>query len=144
MPASFLKLNPDQIPEATAVITPKVAHEVRAMLERVVQKGGTGTHASIPGYRVAGKTGTSRKVSGGGYNEDNYISVFAGFAPASRPRLAMVVMVDRPGDGEYYGGVVAAPVFSRVMEGALRLMDIPPDDVDSLKGMKVALVGGAE
>ncbi len=143
-PTSFVKLAEDALPEGNEVMSPEVAQQVKAMLERVVQKGGTGTKAAISGYRVAGKTGTSRRAAAGGYNEDNYLAVFAGFAPASRPRLAMVVMVDRPGDGEYYGGVVAAPVFSRVMEGALRLMDIPPDDVDSLKGMKVALVEGAE
>ncbi len=143
-PASFLKLTPDEQPEGTRVIQPDVAKAVTVMLERVVAGGGTGTRAAVNGYRVAGKTGTSRKVSRSGYNEDNYIAVFAGFAPASRPRLAMVVMVDRPDDGEYYGGVVAAPVFSRVMEGALRLMDVPPDDIDSLKGMKVALVGAAQ
>jgi cell division protein FtsI (penicillin-binding protein 3) len=142
-PASFTKLNPDELPEGTQVVEPEVAQQVRDMLERVVARGGTGTRAAVSGYRIAGKPGTSRKVSGSGYNEDNYIAVFAGFAPASRPRLAMVVMVDRPDSGEYYGGVVAAPVFSRVMEGALRLMDIAPDDVDSLKGMKVALVEGA-
>ncbi|MEN8169464.1 MAG: penicillin-binding transpeptidase domain-containing protein [Pseudomonadota bacterium] len=143
-PASFLKLAEDEIPAGTEVITPQVAQAVRTMLERVVHKGGTGTRAAVSGYRIAGKTGTTRKVGSAGYNEDNYIAVFAGFAPASRPRLAMVVMVDRPDDGEYYGGVVAAPVFSRVMQGALRMMDVAPDDVDSLKGMKVALMEGAQ
>ncbi len=143
-PASFIKLAQDEIPEGTEVVAPAVAKAVGRMLEQVVQKGGTGTRAAIAGYRIAGKTGTSRKVGSAGYNEDNYIAVFAGFAPASRPRLAMVVVVDRPDDGEYYGGVVAAPVFSRVMEGALRLMDVAPDDVDSLKGMKVALMEGAQ
>ncbi len=142
-PASFLKLEEGVVPEGQQVITPEVSHAVTAMLEKVVAKGGTGTRAAITGYRVAGKTGTSRRVGRGGYEEDNYLSLFAGFAPASRPRLAMVVVVDRPDDGEYYGGVVAAPVFSRVMEGALRLMDISPDDLDSLKGMQVALHGGA-
>lgn len=143
-PASFLKLQPDETQAGSQVISPQVASAVRDMLERVVQQGGTGTRAAVNGYRIAGKTGTVRKVSSSGYNEDNYLAVFAGFAPASRPRLAMVVMVDRPEAGEYYGGVVAAPVFSRVMEGALRLMDIAPDDVESLKGMKVALVGDAQ
>jgi cell division protein FtsI (penicillin-binding protein 3) len=142
--ASFLRLPEGEVTEGSEVISPEVARAVRAMLERVVQPGGTGTRAAVNGYRVAGKTGTVRKVGRAGYNEDHYLSVFAGFAPASRPRLAMVVMVDRPDGGEYYGGVVAAPVFSRVMEGALRLMDIAPDDVDTLKGMKVALLEGAQ
>jgi cell division protein FtsI (penicillin-binding protein 3) len=143
-PVSFFKLAVDAIPEGTRVMSPEVAKAVRAMLERVVQTGGTGTRAAVSGYRIAGKTGTSRRVSSGGYNEDSYLAVFAGFAPASRPRLAMVVMVDRPDDGDYYGGVVAAPVFSSVMAGALRLMDIPPDDLDSLQGLKVAAVQGVQ
>ena len=142
LPATFLRLAPDAIPEGTRVVSPEVAQQVRLMLEGVVREGGTGTRAAISGYRVAGKTGTSRKVGGGGYTEDNYIALFAGFAPATRPRLAMVVMVDRPDDGDYYGGVVAAPVFARVMEGALRLLDIPPDDAESLQGVKVASVAG--
>ncbi len=144
-PISFLKRNRDQLPEARQVIAPEVAREVRKMLEAVVQKGGTGTRAQVAGYRVAGKTGTVRKASGGGYNEDNYYSVFAGLAPVSKPRLAMVVVVDSPDDGEYYGGVISAPVFGRVMEGALRLLDIPPDDLDSYKGVRVAaLTGGSQ
>ncbi len=143
-PTNFVKLAEDGLPEGNRVMSARVAGQVKAMLERVVQKGGTGTRAAISGYRVAGKTGTSRRAARGGYNEDNYLAVFAGFAPASRPRLAMVVMVDSPDSGDYYGGVVAAPVFSRVMEGALRMMDIAPDDVDSLKGMKVAQVGGMQ
>lgn len=140
-PASFLKLNAGEEPEGTAVLSPEVARTVRAMLERVVQTGGTGTKAAVSGYRVAGKTGTVRKAGRRGYNEENYLSLFAGFAPASRPRLAMVVMVDGPESGEYYGGVVAAPVFSRVMAGALRLLDVAPDDVESLQGIKIARLG---
>jgi cell division protein FtsI (penicillin-binding protein 3) len=140
-PISFLKLDQESLPEARQAIRPEIASKVKKMLERVVQKGGTGTRAQVAGYRVAGKTGTVRKASAGGYNEDNYLSVFAGMAPASRPRLAMVVVVDRPDDGEYYGGVVAAPVFSRVMEGALRLLDVAPDDLESLQGVKVAMMG---
>jgi len=140
-PVSFLKLEHDKLPEARQVISPKIAREVRKMLERVVLKGGTGTRAQVPGYRVAGKTGTVRKATAGGYNEEHYMSVFAGMAPASHPRLVMVVVVDSPDDGEYYGGLVAAPVFSRVMEGALRLLDVAPDNLNSLKGVKVASVG---
>jgi cell division protein FtsI (penicillin-binding protein 3) len=140
-PVSFFRVAPDAIPEGTRVMSPEVARAVSLMLEGAAQAGGTGSRAAVSGYRIAGKTGTSRKVNGsGGYSEENYLSVFAGYAPASRPRLAMVVMVDRPDDGDYYGGVVAAPVFSRVMEGALRLLDVAPDDLDSLQGMKVALV----
>ncbi len=103
---------------------------VSKMMEYVVQQGGTAPRAAVPGYRVAGKTGTVKKTSKqGGYTEKNYSAVFAGFAPASDPHLAMVVMVDEPSNGDYYGGLVAAPAFSSVMTGALRLMNINPDNI---------------
>ncbi len=143
-PVSFLKVDPENKPATRQIIEPEIAREVRKMLERVVKKGGTGTRAQIAGYRVAGKTGTVRKATAGGYNDEHYLSVFAGMAPASHPRLVMVVVVDSPDDGEYYGGLVAAPVFSRVMDGALRLMDVAPDDLNSLKGVKVAMMGGKQ
>ena len=143
-PISFFKLDRDDLPRARQVLEPRMARQVREMLERVVRDGGTGTRAKVAGYRVAGKTGTVRKASSGGYTEEHYLSLFAGMAPASRPRLAMVVVVDHPDDGEYYGGVIAAPVFSRVMEGALRLLDVAPDDLDTLKGVKVAMAGGVQ
>ena len=82
----------------------------------------------MTGYRVGGKTGTAHKAVAGGYADDAYVSVFAGIAPISDPRIVMVVMVDNPKGQEYYGGAVAAPVFSRVMGGVLRLMNIPPDN----------------
>ena len=81
---------------------------------------------------VAGKTGTVKKLAESGYSDDRYIAVFAGMVPASEPRLVMVVMIDEPSRGQYYGGLVAAPVFARVMSGALRLLDIPPDDIDNV------------
>lgn len=143
-PVSLFKLEQDGVPGGRQAISPDIARAVRKMLERVVQKGGTGTRAQVAGYRVAGKTGTVRKAGVGGYNEEHYLSIFTGVAPASRPRLAMVVVVDQPEDGEYYGGVVAAPVFSRVMDGALRLLDVAPDDVDTLKGTKVAMTEGLQ
>ncbi|MCG5493405.1 peptidoglycan D,D-transpeptidase FtsI family protein [Ectothiorhodospira variabilis] len=105
------------------------------MLEASVEPGGTGVRARVEGYRVAGKTGTVRKSGAGGYTEGRYLSLFAGMAPASNPRLVMVVMVDEPSGDQYYGGQVAAPVFSNVMRGALRLMDIPPDDLPALRSV---------
>jgi len=130
-PVSFIKYNDgDHIPQER-VMPVSVAREVRLMMEKVTQKGGTGTKAQVAGYRVAGKTGTVRKASGGGYDEQNYLAIFAGMAPASDPRLVMVAIIDQPQSGEYYGGAVAGPLFSRVMAGALRLLDIPPDDVES-------------
>jgi len=99
------------------------------MLESVVLEG-SGGQAKVPGYTVAGKTGTSHRSQSGGYAEDRYASLFAGFAPASDPRVAVVVVIHDPKGGEYFGGDVAAPVFAQVMAHALRLMGIEPDDVD--------------
>lgn len=113
--------------ETHRVMRPTTAITVRTMLEHVVSKEGTALKASVPGFRVAGKTGTVKKTTGHGYAESLYMSLFAGMAPASRPRLVMVVLIDQPSAGEYYGGAVAAPVFSSVMEGALRLLNIAPD-----------------
>jgi len=109
------------------VIAPDTATAVRRMLEEVVRPGGTGTKASVPGYRVAGKTGTAWKFAAGGYSEDKYISIFAGLAPASDPRLAAVVVIDEPSGELYYGSDVAAPVFADVMTESLRLLAVPPD-----------------
>jgi cell division protein FtsI (penicillin-binding protein 3) len=113
------------------------------MLEGVIHDGGTGTLARVPGYRVAGKTGTVRKIGPNGYSEENYLSLFAGMAPASNPRLVMVVMIDQPSGDMYYGGAVAAPVFGAVMGGALRLLNVPPDDIQS-GTERVAMVEGAQ
>jgi cell division protein FtsI (penicillin-binding protein 3) len=103
------------------------ASAVRRMLEEVVRPGGTGTKAAVAGYRIAGKTGTAWKFAAGGYSEDKYISIFAGLAPASEPRLAAVVVIDEPTGELYYGSDVAAPVFADVMAESLRLLAIPPD-----------------
>ena len=114
-------------PQPTAVVSEDTARAVRRMLEEVVRPGGTGTKASVTGYRIAGKTGTAWKSGPGGYSEDEYISIFAGLAPASEPRLAAVVMIDEPSGELYYGSDVAAPVFADVMAEALRLLAVPPD-----------------
>ncbi len=112
------------------VISRETAQSVRKMLELAVQPEGTGSGARINGYRVAGKTGTAHKrlEKRKGYASDRYISSFVGFAPASDPRVIMAIMIDEPSDGRYYGGTVAAPVFSRVMEGTLRILNVPFDD----------------
>ena len=111
----------------TRVITAQTALQVRSMLELAVQPGGTAPRAQVAGYRVAGKTGTAHKVDGAGYAANKYVSSFVGFAPASAPQLIVAVMIDEPGAGQYYGGTVAAPVFSNVMAGALRLLGVKPD-----------------
>jgi cell division protein FtsI (penicillin-binding protein 3) len=124
-PISLVAL--DQPGEGEQVIAAKTATAVRRMLEEVVRPGGTGTKAAVDGYRVAGKTGTAWKFAAGGYSEDKYISIFAGMAPASHPRLATVVVIDEPGGELYYGSDVAAPVFADVMSESLRLLAVPPD-----------------
>jgi stage V sporulation protein D (sporulation-specific penicillin-binding protein) len=108
------------------VISSRTAEELRIALEKVVSDG-TGKAAYVPGYRLAGKTGTSNKVIDGKIAEGKYISSFAGFAPANDPKLVLLVMIDEP-KGEYYGGIVAAPVFSAVMRDVLRYLEIPPQE----------------
>ena len=108
-------------------VSEETAVAVRRMLEEVVRPGGTATNASVDGYRIAGKTGTAWKAAKGGYSEDKYISIFAGLAPASNPRLATVVVIDEPTGELYYGSDVAAPVFADVMTESLRLLAVPPD-----------------
>jgi cell division protein FtsI (penicillin-binding protein 3) len=100
------------------------------MMQKVVATGGTAPQASVAGYKVAGKTGTVKKASRrGGYTKKKYSAVFAGYAPATAPKMAIVVMIDEPNNGVYYGGLVAAPLFSTVMTGALRLLNIDPDNI---------------
>ena len=125
MPVTVVKL--DSPAASTRVISATTATQVRKMLEMVVQPGGTAPRAQITGYRVAGKTGTAHKLDGATYAPNKYISSFVGFAPASAPRLIVAVMIDEPGAGQYYGGTVAAPVFSSVMAGSLRLLGVKPD-----------------
>lgn len=110
----------------TTVFSGQTAREVRTMLEMAVKPGGTAPKAQIPGYRVAGKTGTARKLDGGAYAE-KYVASFIGLAPVTDPRLVVAVMIDEPSAGRYYGGEVAAPVFAQVMAGALRTLGVPQD-----------------
>ena len=125
-PVSLLKLK--DAPIGQQVISTQTAHAIRDMLELVVQAGGTAPKAQVVGYRVAGKTGTAHKLGiGGGYAEDRFVSSFVGMAPASNPRLIVAVMIDEPSNGQYYGGAVAAPAFSAVMTGALRMLAVPQD-----------------
>ncbi|MEK6593752.1 MAG: penicillin-binding protein 2 [Pseudomonadota bacterium] len=124
-PVTLLKR--DGAVEGAPLISPATARELRRMLEMAVGPGGTAPRAQITGYRVAGKTGTARKLEGAGYAHNKYVSSFVGFAPASAPRLIVAVMIDEPTAGQYYGGAVAAPTFSRVMAGALRLLSVTPD-----------------
>lgn len=113
------------------------------MMEHVVLQGGTGTKARVPGYRVAGKTGTSRKAIAGGYGEE-YVNVFAGLAPVSDPQLAVVVVINEPSGDLYYAGDTAAPVFAKVTSGALQMLNVPPDarDVSSMAAVQWSDDGG--
>jgi cell division protein FtsI (penicillin-binding protein 3) len=129
-PVTFL--HQDAAPQGRRVISQRITRQIIDMLEQATGPEGTAPAAQVAGYRVGGKTGTVHKSVAGGYSHDKYLSVFAGLAPASDPRLVMVVMVDEP-KGEYYGGQVAAPVFSRVMSGALRLLAVPPDKLPLLE-----------
>ncbi len=127
-PISLIKV--DQPPEGERVFSVATARAMRAMLETVVSSVGTAKDAAVKGYRVGGKTGTAKKAVAGGYASRKYQSVFAGMLPLSNPRLVMAVMIDEPSGGVYYGGKVAAPVFASVMVDAVRLLNIPPDQVE--------------
>jgi cell division protein FtsI/penicillin-binding protein 2 len=109
------------------IMTPRVDEQIRAMLADVVQEGGTGTLAAVPGYRVAGKTGTAQKPdSRGGYSSSKYVASFVGMVPATKPRLVILVVVDEP-RGAIFGGVVAAPAFAEIAKFDLQYLEVPPD-----------------
>ncbi|WP_336315622.1 peptidoglycan D,D-transpeptidase FtsI family protein [Stutzerimonas stutzeri] len=129
VPLSLLRL--DRAQDGVQVIDKQISGTVLQMLRAVVEEeGGGGARAKVPGYHVGGKSGTAKKISGtGGYTKDAYRSFFAGVAPLSNPRIAAVVVVDEPSKGQYYGGLVAAPVFGKVMARALRLMNVAPDNL---------------
>ena len=136
LPVSFLKVT--EPVSGDRVLQENVARQIRNMLETVVSSEGTGKRAAIRGYRVVGKTGTVHKSVRGGYSDDRYLSLFAGIAPAGKPRFAMVVLIDEPRGDQHYGGLVAAPVFSRVMEGTFRILNIPPDDLSTITSPMMA------
>jgi cell division protein FtsI (penicillin-binding protein 3) len=123
-PVSLLKL--DQPAIGHAVFSSKTAAQLRDMMESVVMPGGTAPLAQVAGYRVAGKTGTAHKLDGRHYT-NRYVASFVGLAPVSEPRLIVAVMIDEPNNGQYYGGLVAAPVFSQVVGGALHMLNVPND-----------------
>ncbi|MCH9757178.1 MAG: penicillin-binding protein 2 [Gammaproteobacteria bacterium] len=126
-------LHSDEQKLGKQVVTPEISKQVLEMMESVVKRGGTGTKAAVPGYRVAGKTGTARIAGQHGYQEKRYMATFAGIAPASNPRLVVAVVIHEPTKVSFYGGRVAAPLFSKVMEASLRLLDIEPDAPDELR-----------
>jgi cell division protein FtsI (penicillin-binding protein 3) len=123
-PTSIVRV--DSPPPATRVISAETARRVREMLELATGHGGTAPRAQVAGYRVAGKTGTARKIENGVY-VSRYVASFIGFAPASAPRVIVAVMIDEPSNGAYYGGAVAAPVFSQITAGTLRMLGVAHD-----------------
>lgn len=124
----------DRAAEGVQVYKPKTAYQMRGMMMGTVEAGGTATRAQVPGYTVAGKTGTAYKIQNGKYVH-RYVSDFIGIAPASNPRIIVAVMVDDPTEGGHVGGVVAAPVFSKITEGALRTLHVAPDQPEKLEGL---------
>ncbi|WP_395505420.1 peptidoglycan D,D-transpeptidase FtsI family protein [Ectopseudomonas hydrolytica] len=139
-PLSMIRV--DGKPAALQVVSGEVAKTMQGMLQEVTESPRGAVRARVPGYHVAGKSGTARKTSVGtkGYQANSYRSLFAGFAPAQNPRIALVVVIDEPGKGAYYGGLISAPVFSRVMAGSLRLMNIAPDNLPPPE-QKMAAIG---
>jgi cell division protein FtsI (penicillin-binding protein 3) len=129
----------DRKPDSVQVIPENIAVVIQGMLQQVIEAPGGVYRAKVPGYHVAGKSGTARKVSVGsrGYRDNAYRSLFAGFGPVSDPRIAVAIVIDEPSQGGYYGGLVSAPVFGKVMAGALRLMNIAPDNLPPAEPVKV-------
>jgi cell division protein FtsI (penicillin-binding protein 3) len=132
VPLTILKT--DSPPVATQAIPEATAKTVQGMLQQVIEDPRGVFRAKVPSYHVAGKSGTARKTASGtkGYEENAYRSLFAGFGPMSNPRYAIVVVIDEPGKAGYFGGLVSAPVFSKVMSGTLRLMNVSPDNLAPL------------
>jgi cell division protein FtsI (penicillin-binding protein 3) len=131
LPPTFIKNgNQERSDQFVRAMDEQTSHDVIRMMETVIGPEGTAQKAAITGYRVAGKTGTSRIASAGGYQK-RYISAFAGMVPVEDPKFAVVVVINDPSGHDYYGGLVSAPVFHNVMDGALRLMDVPPDNMQA-------------
>lgn len=137
-PVTFL--SSDYKESGERVLDEQTARTVRAMMRKVVEPEGTGYRAAIEGYSVSGKTGTARKIVGGEYSKDRYTTVFAGMVPADDPRLVAIVVIHTPKAGKYSGGQVAAPVFSKILTGAMRLLNVPPDSLEVRS--KSAVLGG--
>jgi cell division protein FtsI (penicillin-binding protein 3) len=144
-PLSILK--PDEPVESERVISEQATQQVLHMMESVLQHGGSAQKARVPGYRVAGKTGTSQKANANGYG-DEYVNIFAGVAPVSDPQLAVVILINEPKGELYYAGHTAAPVFSKIMAASLQMLNVPPDDktvsslaVSSVTSMEAANAG---
>lgn len=127
--------------EGARVIDAKVAREMIKIMQSVVTAEGSGSRAALIGYQVSGKTGTARRLVNGSYSDGSHIASFGGVVPASKPRLACVVVINDPSDGTYYASTVAAPVFADIMAGALRLLAVPPDDLATVPAATLVQTG---
>lgn len=125
-PLTLLRRQPGELTQGKQVLPKAIANDVVKMLQTVVGPKGTARRARVDGYLVAGKTGTVHKVGSEGYKDESYLSLFAGIAPADDPKVVTIVVIDEPSGREYYGGEVAAPIYSRVMQSSLRLMNVLP------------------
>ena len=141
-PVSLLALE-GEVSAGERVVSSQIAREVLGVLHAVTGEHGTGKKARVPGYPVGGKTGTVHKVGPGGYIDDEYVALFAGIAPIDNPRIVTVVVINGPQGEAYGGGAAAAPVFSTVTRGAMRLLDIPPTDIEALAAAAAAAGGSA-
>jgi cell division protein FtsI (penicillin-binding protein 3) len=138
--APLTLIKTDKAPQTTQVLPEAVAKTMQGMLQQVIEAPRGVFRAQVPAYHVGGKSGTARKTSVGtkGYAENSYRSLFAGFGPMSDPRYAIVVVIDEPTKAGYFGGLVSAPVFSKVMSGTLRLMNISPDNLPATQQANAA------
>jgi cell division protein FtsI (penicillin-binding protein 3) len=127
VPLSIIKSDSPALELPERVVSAENALAVLEMMESVTQEGGSGVKAKVPGYRIAGKTGTSRKAVAGGYGEE-YVNIFAGVAPVSDPQIAVVVLINEPGGDLYHAGDTAAPTFAAIVSGTLQMLNVPPDD----------------
>ena len=127
-PLTLLRRQPSELTQGKQVLPKAIANDVVKMLQTVVGPKGTARRAKVDGYLVAGKTGTVHKVGSEGYKDESYLALFAGIAPADDPKVVTIVVIDEPSGREYYGGEVAAPIYSRVMQSSLRLMNVLPSE----------------
>ncbi|MBS0287460.1 MAG: penicillin-binding protein 2 [Proteobacteria bacterium] len=127
-PISLLKIHDPSSVKGEQVLPPDVAKSTLTMLTEVLTTQGTGSRGNIPGYKTAGKTGTTRVVGPNGYDPNRHIGLFAGITPVDNPRLATIVVVEEPNEANYYGGLVAAPIYKNVVSKALHILNVPPDN----------------
>ena len=140
-PVSLLALE-GEVPPGKRVVAPQIASEVLGVLHAVTGEHGTARRARVPGYLVGGKTGTVHKVGPQGYIDDQYVALFAGIAPIDNPRVVTIVVINDPKGEAYGGGAAAAPVFSSVTRGTLRLLNVPPTEVEGVAGAGASTTGG--